>query len=95
MSSTLLEESVSAESKVSLATPWSVVVLNDPINLMSYVVMIFMRVFGLNKNKATVHMKEVHNSGRSVLWTGAREEAEHYVHMLQQWQLNCRLERNA
>lgn len=95
MTNTLLEEKVETQVQPSLDTPWSVVVMNDPVNLMSYVVMIFMRIFGFSKEKATRHMKEVHEGGRSILWSGAREEAEHYTHVLQQWQLNCRLEHNA
>ena len=34
------------ESEVQLAAVWRVVVLNDPVNLMSYVVLVFMKVFG-------------------------------------------------
>ncbi len=34
------------EVKDELSTPWNVIVHNDPINLMSYVTMVFMRVFG-------------------------------------------------
>ncbi len=73
---------------------WKVVVHNDPVNLMSYVVMVFQRVFGYDKEKARRHMLEVHEQNRSVLWTGEREVAENYVHTLQQWQLTATLERN-
>lgn len=74
--------------------PWKVVVLNDPVNLMSYVVMVFRRVFGYSHERARRHMLEVHNRGRSVVWTGALEQAELYVQRLQQWQLNSILERD-
>jgi ATP-dependent Clp protease adaptor protein ClpS len=37
-------------------------------------------------------MLEVHRNGRSVVWTGHREEAELYVNQLQQWQLTALLE---
>ncbi|MGF1482790.1 MAG: ATP-dependent Clp protease adapter ClpS [Opitutales bacterium] len=73
--------------------PWQVVVLNDPVNLMSYVVMVFRKVFGYTQERARKHMLEVHHEGRSVLWTGARERAEHFVHQLHQWQLSSRIER--
>lgn len=76
----------------SLARPWLVVVLNDPVNLMNYVVMVFRRVFGYDQKKAQKHMLEVHEKGRSVLWSGERETAEHYVQQLQLWQLNAKLE---
>ena len=34
------------------ATPWNVVVHNDPVNLMSYVTRIFRLVFGFAKERA-------------------------------------------
>ncbi len=72
--------------------PWQVVVLNDPVNLMSYVVMVFRRVFGYDEARAQRHMLEVHEEGRSILWSGEREKAENFVYQLQEWQLNARLQ---
>lgn len=77
----------------ALAVPWNVVVHNDPINLMSYVTMVFQRVFGYPREKAERHMLEVHHRGRSVLWSGAREQAELYVHQLHGYQLLATLEK--
>jgi ATP-dependent Clp protease adaptor protein ClpS len=74
-------------------TPWQVVVYNDPVNLMSYVTMVFRKVFGYDKAKAQKHMMEVHNIGLSILWEGKREEAELYVYQLQTWQLRAQLQR--
>jgi ATP-dependent Clp protease adaptor protein ClpS len=78
---------------LALDPPWRVVVLNDPVNLMSYVVLVFKRVFGFDEAKARKHMLEVHEKGRSVVWTGDREKAEAYAHTLQTWQLNAQIER--
>lgn len=75
------------------AQPWMVVVMNDPVNLMSYVVLVFKRVLGFNETKARKHMMEVHKKGRSVVWTGERERAEAYAHTLQTWQLSAQIER--
>jgi len=75
-----------------LADRWHVVVLNDPVNLMSYVVMVFKKVFGFDEMKARKHMLEVHEQGRSVVWSGVREQAEAYVFSLQQWHLTAVLE---
>jgi ATP-dependent Clp protease adaptor protein ClpS len=36
-------------TQTQLADVWRVVVLNDPVNLMSYVVMVFKRVFGFEE----------------------------------------------
>lgn len=66
----------------ALDAPWNVVVHNDPVNLMSYVAMVFRRVFGFARERAEKHMLEVHRSGRSVVWTGSREKAELYVQQL-------------
>ena len=66
----------------SLDLPWLVVVHNDPVNLMSYVTMVFCRVFGWNRERAKKHMMEVHRLGRSIVWSGGREQAEHYVQQL-------------
>ena len=62
--------------------PWNVVVHNDPINLMSYVTLVFRKVFGFAREKAEEHMMEVHHKGRSVVWSGSRERAEFYVQQL-------------
>ena len=73
----------------SLSEVWRVVVLNDPVNRMSYVVMVLRRVFGFAEERARKHMLEVHEKGRSVLWSGTREQAEAYVFALQQWHLTA------
>ena len=64
------------------ATPWNVVVHNDPVNLMTYVTRIFRLVFGFAKERAEKHMMEVHRLGRSIVWTGERERAEAFVQQL-------------
>ena len=75
-----------------LADVWHVVVLNDPVNLMSYVVMVFKKVLGFDETKARKHMLEVHEQGRSIVWTGLREQAEAHVFALQQWHLTAVIE---
>ncbi len=84
--------SPATETKARLQDVWRVVVLNDPVNLMSYVVMVFKKVFGFDEMKARKHMLEVHEQGRSVVWTGVREQAEAYVFTLQQWHLQAIIE---
>ena len=84
----------STATETQLQDAWHVVVLNDPVNLMSYVVMVFRKIFGFDETRARKHMLEVHEHGRSVVWTGVREQAEAYVFTLQQWHLTAVLERN-
>jgi len=81
------------ETETALGQPWHVVVHNDPVNLMSYVSMVFRRVFGYPEERAQKHMLEVHEQGRSVLWTGEREKAELYVQQLHGYLLLATLER--
>jgi len=85
-----IEETASQEA---LATPWNIVVHNDPINLMSYVTMVFQRIFGYPREKAERHMLEVHRKGRSLVWSGGREQAELYVQQLHGYQLLATLEK--
>jgi ATP-dependent Clp protease adaptor protein ClpS len=56
--------------------PWIVIVWNDPINLMSYVVLVLQKLFGYDKAKATKLMLQVHHEGRAVVSSGEREKAE-------------------
>jgi len=79
--------------KEDLDVPWQVVVHNDPVNLMTYVTMVFQRVFGYPREKAEKHMLEVHQLGRSILWSGMRERAELYVQQLHGYLLLATLEK--
>jgi ATP-dependent Clp protease adaptor protein ClpS len=92
----ILETLIKTETKedTSLEVPWRVIVLNDPVNLMNYVVMVFRKVLGFDEHKATKHMREVHENGRSVVWSGNRERAENYAYQLQHWRLQTLLERD-
>jgi ATP-dependent Clp protease adaptor protein ClpS len=83
----------STESEEELDVPWQVVVHNDPVNLMTYVTMVFQRVFGYPREKAERHMLEVHHRGRSILWSGVRERAELYVQQLHGYLLLATLEK--
>jgi ATP-dependent Clp protease adaptor protein ClpS len=86
-----LESETLAEEE--LDAPWQVVVHNDPINLMTYVTLVFQRVFGYQRERAERHMLEVHQKGRSILWTGARERAELYVQQLHGYLLLATIEK--
>lgn len=56
--------------------PWIVLVWNDPINTMAYVTLVFQKLFGFSKDKATKLMLDVHEKGRAVVSSGPREQAE-------------------
>lgn len=76
----------------ALDAPWNVVVHNDPVNLMSYVTMVFQRVLGFPRDRATKHMLEVHHKGRSLVWSGERERAEAIVEQLHGYLLLATIE---
>ena len=72
--------------------PWQVMVLNDPVNLMSFVTLILRRIFGYSEERAVELMLKVHYEGSAVVWTGEREKAELYVQQLQSHQLYAVME---
>jgi ATP-dependent Clp protease adaptor protein ClpS len=62
--------------------PWQVVVWNDPVNLMSYVVWVLRKLFGHSLERATNLMLQVHHEGRAVVSSGPLEKAELDCHRL-------------
>lgn len=70
------------EEDVTPDIPWIVIVWNDPINLMSYVVFVFQKLFGYPREQATKLMLDVHQKGRAVVSQGAREKCEFDVSRL-------------
>ena len=71
---------------------WSVMVWNDPVNLMSYVVFVFMKVLAFTKEKATKHMLEVHEQGKSCVAVETHEKAEFYYQQIQAHSLTVTME---
>jgi len=72
-------ERPSESEEIERDVPWIVIVWNDPINLMSYVTLVFQKLFGYSRAKATKLMLQVHNEGKAVVSSGPREKAEHDV----------------
>ena len=72
---------------------WDVVVWDDPVNLMSYVVWVFRSLFGYSVEEATRLMLQVHNEGRAVVDAGPREKAEMSAFRLHHHGLWATLER--
>ena len=50
-----------AHRLVGQESTWTTVVWDDPVNLMDYVTMVFMRYFGYPRERATQLMIQVHN----------------------------------
>jgi ATP-dependent Clp protease adaptor protein ClpS len=74
--------------------PWDVVVWDDPVNLMSYVVFVFRRVFSFPEPVARKLMLEVHEQGRALVASEPREQAELYVKQLHGYGLHATMQRS-
>jgi ATP-dependent Clp protease adaptor protein ClpS len=70
------EADVVADESAEADRPWVTIVWNDPVNLMSYVTHVLMKVFGYSKDRATKLMLDVHHKGRAVVSSGPRERME-------------------
>jgi ATP-dependent Clp protease adaptor protein ClpS len=70
------------ENTVEPDIPWVVIVWNDPINLMSYVVFVFQKLFGYTRDIATKLMLDVHHKGKAAVSHGTREKCEFDVSRL-------------
>ncbi len=72
-----IEVETPGEEKAADFIPvWDVIVWDDPVNLMSYVVWVFRSLFGYAEEEATRLMLQVHHEGRAVVDSGPREHAE-------------------
>ena len=86
------EIDVEEKLKEAFSRGWSVIVWNDPVNLMDYVVYVFKAVLKMNEKEASKHMWEVHQKGKSVVARETREKSELIVHRLRGFGLNATLE---
>ena len=93
MSAPMPVETERPDDAVLLDRPWSTVVWNDPVNLMSYVTYVFETYFRYSRKKAEKLMLEVHNDGRSTVSTGSREEMERDVQAMHEYGLWATMEK--
>lgn len=81
-----------ADEDLDVDSPWQVVVWNDPVNLMDYVVWVLRKLFGHSVEEATRLMLAVHNEGRATVSHGPREQAEMDCYRLHQFGLWATIE---
>ena len=84
-----------AADDIEQDVPWIVIVWNDPINLMTYVTWVFMKLFGYPRDKAEKLMWDVHSKGKAVVSSGPRERAESDVARLHAHGLWATMEKDA
>lgn len=77
----------------ALDLPWDVLVWDDPVNLMSYVVYVLKKVFGFSTAVATKLMLEVHNNGKALVASEPKEQAQAYVVALQRFGLHATMQK--
>jgi ATP-dependent Clp protease adaptor protein ClpS len=81
------------DERLVLGTPWTLVVWDDPVNLMTYVTWVFTSYFGFSKEKAEKLMLQVHTEGRSAVASGTREEIERHVEAMHGYGLQATMQR--
>jgi ATP-dependent Clp protease adaptor protein ClpS len=89
------EKAPVTEDDVTHDGPWDVIVWDDPVNLMSYVVFVFRRVFGYPEPVARKLMLEVHRNGKALVASEPREQAEMYVQQLHGYGLQATMQRSS
>lgn len=64
------------ETKTRRQPPYAVILHNDDINGMEFVIEVLRKVFGYTVEKCVQLMLEAHEKGRAAVWIGAMEVAE-------------------
>jgi ATP-dependent Clp protease adaptor protein ClpS len=64
------------ETKTRRQPPYAVILHNDDINTMEFVVAVLRKVFGYTVEKCVELMVEAHEKGRAAVWIGPLEVAE-------------------
>ena len=93
MSAPMPVETAEPDQALAVDKPWSTVVWNDPVNLMSYVTYVFQTYFGYPRKKAEKLMMEVHEDGKSTVSHGSREEMERDVQAMHEYGLWATMEK--
>lgn len=86
-------EDIVVDEELVLDTPWTTIVWNDPVNLMTYVSYVFRSYFGFDRATAEQLMLQVHNDGRAVVATGGREDMERHVEAMHDFGLWATVQR--
>jgi ATP-dependent Clp protease adaptor protein ClpS len=83
MSTTTVERPRSSGPGSDLGGNWMVIVRNDDHNTFDHVARTLAGVIpGMNLEQGFALANQIHNSGQALVWTGAKEPAEHYWEQL-------------
>ncbi|WP_375407088.1 ATP-dependent Clp protease adapter ClpS [uncultured Amnibacterium sp.] len=86
-------EDVRLDERLVLGTPWTLLVWDDPVNLMTYVTWVFTSYFGFSKQKAERLMLQVHTEGKAAVASGSREEIERHVEAMHGYGLQATMQK--
>ncbi len=70
------ETDVETDSQAKLLPPYNVVLENDDLHSMEFVVEVLRKVLTVTIEKAVQLMLTAHETGEAVIWTGPKEVAE-------------------
>lgn len=87
-------EDIRLDEDLLLGKPWTLVVWDDPVNLMTYVTWVFTSYFKFSKQKAERLMLQVHTEGRAAVASGSREEMERHVEAMHGYGLQATLQQS-
>ncbi|GAB4542538.1 MAG: hypothetical protein Tsb0014_35410 [Pleurocapsa sp.] len=62
----------------------AIIVINDDINSMEYIVDKFVSIFDISQKQAVELMMRIHNEGIAVVWAGSSDRAEQYLSNLRE-----------
>ena len=79
---------------ITIDTPWEVILWDDPVSLISLVIRVSKKVFNYDTAKAERLTMQVHNEGRSVVWSGDKETASAYCVALHSYALGATIQRS-
>jgi ATP-dependent Clp protease adaptor protein ClpS len=83
MSTTTVEKPRTSGPGTGLGGNWMVIVRNDDHNTFDHVASTLATVIpGISVERGYRIADEIHNTGQAVVWSGAREPAEHYWEQL-------------
>jgi ATP-dependent Clp protease adaptor protein ClpS len=87
-------EDIRLDEDLLLGKPWTLVVWDDPVNLMTYVTWVFTSYFKFSKQKAERLMLQVHTEGKAAVASGSREEMERHVEAMHGYGLQATLQQS-
>ncbi len=71
-----LDTDTDTDTRTRRQPPYAVILHNDDISSMDWVMLVLRKVFGYTVEKCYELMVEAHETGRSIVWIGSLEVAE-------------------